>query len=52
MHEILGNGLLKLAKEKLWLGELAIIAVALYVKQQNKQTNNQDLSHQVYTVFL
>ena len=44
MHEVLVNHLLKLAQEKVWLGELTVpamtIAVDWDVKQQNKQTKN------------
>ena len=37
MHKLLVNRLVKLAQEKVWLGELTI-AVDWDVKQQNKQT--------------
>ena len=39
MHEVLVNCLLKLAQEKVWLGEVTI-AVDFGCKQQNKQTNH------------
>ena len=38
VHEVLVNCLFKLAQEKVWLGELTVIAVDWDVKQQNKQT--------------
>ena len=40
VHKVLVNRLFKLAQEKVWIGELTI-AVALDLKQLNKQTNKQ-----------
>ena len=52
MHELLVNCLFKLAQEKVWLGELTAITIAVDLgRKATKQTNKQTKRPKMMTVY-